>query len=221
MSVADSEQLTTIMHKLKAQKNIGDDITADLYSHLTEVFSRIMQYHPYDAFEKFEEISILVKQTNFHCQDPAHDFEINGQIAKKYGKVTNKEALRAIEVAQALLSEKPYDVSVHDRNLLTTNQKVCIPNLERNAAMLEWAGVNFSEERVTLMQKSLKRLATMSGATHLRLFGKIYGVQRDYWIASGKLPFQEEKPLPNQEKRGEGANSQVYWVTQDVLSDWI
>ena len=66
MSVAaDKDQLNKIMMKLKAEKDLGDHVKADLQSHLTEVFSRIMQYHPYDAFEKFEEISILVKQTNF------------------------------------------------------------------------------------------------------------------------------------------------------------
>ena len=60
--------------------------------------------------------------------------------------------------------------------------------------MLEWAGVDFGEENIYLLQKSLKRLATMSGATCLRFFGKIYGSQHDYWVAQGELNFQEEKP---------------------------
>jgi len=32
---------------------------------MTEVFSRIMLHHPDDAFEKFEQISELVKRNNF------------------------------------------------------------------------------------------------------------------------------------------------------------
>lgn len=40
-------------------------ISTDLYSHLTEVFNRIMLHHQDDGYEKFEEISALVKQTNF------------------------------------------------------------------------------------------------------------------------------------------------------------
>ncbi len=67
MSVAVSKavetdaKLSQIMATLKERKDLGSHVSSDLYSHLTEVFSRIMQYYPYDAFEKFEEISIMVK----------------------------------------------------------------------------------------------------------------------------------------------------------------
>ena len=55
--------------------------------------------------------------------------------------------------------------------------------------MLEWAGVDFGEDNMYLMQKSLKRLATLSGATRLRFFGKMYGSKADYWVAQGELNF--------------------------------
>jgi hypothetical protein len=68
----------------------------------------------------------------------------------------------------------------------------------------------------------MKRLATMSGATSLKFFGKIYGTHRDYWVAQGKLSFTEEKVTnPYQELRGKGANTYVYWVTDTLFSDWI
>jgi len=73
-----------------------------------------------------------------------------------------------------------------------------------------------------MIQKSLKRLAVMSGATTLKFFGKIFGTQKDYWVAQGTLDFQEEEPSnPSQESRGEGANAAVYWVTNSLLTDWI
>jgi len=43
--------------------------------------------------------------------------------------------------------------------------------------MLEWAGINFGDDNIYMLQKSLKRLAVMSGAPSLRFFGKIYGTQ--------------------------------------------
>jgi radial spoke head protein 4A len=55
--------------------------------------------------------------------------------------------------------------------------------------MLEWAGISFGDENVYMIQKSLKRLAVLSGATTLRFWGKIYGSQRDYWVAQGTLKF--------------------------------
>ena len=88
--------------------------------------------------------------------------------------------------------------------------------------MLEWAGVNFGEDNMYLLQKSLKRLATLSGASSLKLFGKIFGRKCDYWIAQGTLDYEEEKPTnPVQERRNEGVNGHVYWVTGNLLSDWI
>jgi hypothetical protein len=65
--------LDQLKHKLRS-----GEANQDLYTHLNEVFNRIMKYHPYDAFERFEEISTLVKQTNFKVTDPKHDYEVNG-----------------------------------------------------------------------------------------------------------------------------------------------
>ena len=60
----------------------------------------------------------------------------------------------------------------------------------------------------------------MSGAEGLTLFGKIYGTGKDYWIASGKLNTAEEASN-GQEARGEGVNELVYWVTDNLLGDWV
>lgn len=106
--------------------------------------------------------------------------------------------------------------------MLTRNQAVVLPNFIQQATILEWAGVNFGEDYNLLIQKSLKRLAVMSGAKTLRFWGKIYGTNKDYWIAQGTLDFQEEAPSNrNQEPRGVGSNAYVYWVTNDLLNDWV
>lgn len=72
-----------------------------------------------------------------------------------------------------------------------------------------------------LLTKSIKQLAKMSGAISLKLFGKIYGITSDYWVVSGELPYVEELVKEGQEKRGTGANSCVFWVTDNLLKDWI
>jgi len=60
--------------------------------------------------------------------------------------------------------------------------------------MLEWAGISFGDDFSYMIQKSLKRLAVMSDAQSLKFFGKIYGTQKDYWVAQGTLNFVEELP---------------------------
>jgi radial spoke head protein 4/6 len=62
----------------------------------------------------------------------------------------------------------------------------------------------------------------MSGADSVRFCGKIFGTKCDYWIASGRLDKAEEKVNDvNFEKRGQGVNKFVYWVSTNLLSDWI
>lgn len=62
----------------------------------------------------------------------------------------------------------------------------------------------------------------MSGASNLKFFGKIYGTQKDYWIAQGKVTLSEEKVTnPYQEDRGKGVNTYVYWVNDNLFNDWI
>ena len=51
--------LEEIKLQLKRARDSGSCIKQDLYEHLTAVFNRIMLHHPYDAYDKFEEISHL------------------------------------------------------------------------------------------------------------------------------------------------------------------
>jgi hypothetical protein len=73
------ETLDKIREQLREAKDVGGSVPQDLYSHLTEVFNRIMLHHQTDAFVKFEEISALVKKTHLSFNDPQRDFEVNAQ----------------------------------------------------------------------------------------------------------------------------------------------
>ena len=107
-----------------------------------------------------------------------------------------------------------------DRSLLTKNKAFVVPNFDDEAEMLGWAGISFGEEETYKLGKSIKRLATMSGADGVRFGGKIYGTKSDYWIAYGNLKESEEKPDADCEARGEGVNMLVFWVTDNLLNDW-
>ena len=69
--------LERIQAQLREAKDIGGNVPQDLYTHLTEVFNRILMHHTTDAYDKFEEISTLVKQTDLKFQDPKYNFEVN------------------------------------------------------------------------------------------------------------------------------------------------
>lgn len=65
------------VQKIKQQLQNAQQGESDLQNHLTQVLSRIVQYHQKDAYEKFEEISALVKRTHMSFSDPKRDSELN------------------------------------------------------------------------------------------------------------------------------------------------
>ena len=144
--------LERIQAQLREAKDIGGNVPQDLYTHLTEVFNRILLHHSDDAYDKFEEISALVKMTNLKFKDPKFDHELNGP--DKARAVSERQ--RWVKRSQNLLNEVNDLISADDRALLTRNKKFCIPNLAEEAEMLEWAGLSFSEETVLRLQKSIK-----------------------------------------------------------------
>jgi hypothetical protein len=95
------ETLERIKAQLKQARDQGSSIKLDLYTHLTEVFNRIMLHHPYDAFDKFEEISHLVKQTHLKIKDPKFDYDVNSIQNEQ----TNPSKEAWINKSQKLLRE--------------------------------------------------------------------------------------------------------------------
>ena len=121
-----------------------------------------------------------------------------------------------------LIAEEPDNIASEDAGMVPSEISCGLPDYPSQAAILEQAGVGFGEDISMLIQKSLRRLAKVSGAKTLKFFGKILGSGADYWVAQGTLPGQDE-PIKSaeQEKRGEGVNATVFWVTNKLYSDWI
>lgn len=72
--------------------------------------------------------------------------------------------------------------------------------------------------------KSLKLLAISSGAESVKLWGKIQGIEKDYYIAEGTKfeGNQIEEPAADFEARGSsGVNKNVYWACNNPLSSWV
>lgn len=56
----------------------------------------------------------------------------------------------------------------------------------------------------------------------LRLWGKVYGTSRDYYVAEGEKEGGDAGELPPEvEPRGTGVNKNVYWVTDSVTGEWV
>ena len=76
-----------------------------------------------------------------------------------------------------------------------SKQKFATANIEHISEMLEWAGISFGEEEMYKLNKSIKRLAEMSGASSIDFKGKMLGTKKDYWVCQGTLPGDEEPSI--------------------------
>ena len=99
-----------------------------------------------------------------------------------------------------------------------------LPDVQADAKIWALAGVGFGEYETMLLQKSLKDLNVKSGATQARLWGKIRGTEKDYFVAEGTLEAGEaaegEEGGEPSEARGAGVNKNVYWATNSFVGEW-
>lgn len=191
----------------------GDN--TDLYSHLLEVFSLLILHYPDDALDKLEEVSYLTKYKE-SCNLK------EWLLIEEMWNIKKQSANKAEFVAKARKHfdlPQPEEEGAEPAEIPTVNN---VPDLLAQSRVFEWAGVGFGDKETYRLQKSLAELALKTSAANLKFWGKIYGTQKDYYIAEGTMEAgEEEEGRPADfEGRGTGVNQFVYWVTDSTLSDW-
>jgi len=192
-------------------------IKVDLFSHITEIVNRIISNHKYDAYQKFEEISILIKKTQLNIKNPKPLTDIQ---ALKVDEAQSELDSYVSEV-RSLLNNK-LQLSKEDKHLANKVQECSIGDFLEQSKLFEWAGISFGDRETYRIYKSIQKLAQLSGASSLRFWGKINGSKKDFYIVEGKLNEGGNQDLPaNIEARGQGTNEYVYWATDNILADWV
>lgn len=150
--VITEQTLERIRCSLREARDIGGSVPQDLYTHLTEVFNRVLVHNSDDAYDKFEEISALVKQTDLKFKDPKNDSDLNSALSAQ--SVSERDDW--VRRSKNLLNEVNDLISARDRHLLTKGKTFAIPNFTEEAEMLDWAGINFGEDNTLRLSKSIK-----------------------------------------------------------------
>jgi len=100
-----------------------------------------------------------------------------------------------------------------------------VPDLLVEQKIFEHAGIGFGEQETMLLQKSLQKLAKTPGMVNVRLWGKVQGTERDYYVAEGAYDKGEdenaEARLPDFEAHGTGINKNFYWACNSPLQEWV
>lgn len=93
-----------------------------------------------------------------------------------------------------------------------------------NKKLFQWAGIDFGEYNSLCLQKSLQKLAQTADAQNMRLWGKIRGTQRDYYIAEGTsnqgIVDSEGQNIEIEPRGSEGINKFCYWASNSPVGPW-
>ncbi|OMJ95406.1 hypothetical protein SteCoe_1167 [Stentor coeruleus] len=196
----------------------SDGQSHSVNSHLVEVLIHILQNKPERLYENFESISAFVKKNTFNFKELKSDTEIGKMQSRKIDLSDWSEECKKLFAKFTKTTEQGFKVVVQPPGL------GIFSDLLKDNQILQMVGVSFGEEETMRIQLSLRNLMRSSGAISMRFWGKIYGREKDYYIAEGLLENAGREDIPRPkgfEKRGTGLNKFTYWVTESILEDWV
>jgi hypothetical protein len=157
-------KLKDVLSKIKGAEG------GDLFTHLQQVFRRLILHYPDQALEKLEEVSYLTKNAS---KLNIEDF-LKLSDVRNYKDLSNEMKSYIAKMKAQFGGLKPQGED-EDEEPAEVPPVGLVQDLLEDAIILQWAGVGFGKQELYRLQKSLKKLATDSGASQLRFFGKIRG----------------------------------------------
>ena len=95
---------------------------------------------------------------------------------------------------------------------------------------ISWSGVGLDEKTSFILTNSIRNLSAKLQAGFLKFFGKIYGMEKDYYIVQAsdydspeenKEGEEKEKDPKMENRKEDGVNQYAYFVTNDLTGDWV
>jgi len=180
----------------------------DCTQHLKELVKEIATVHRQDGYDNLERISQFVREKNTKLD--------NFQFEQQVPQIKRTFQLTPIE-------EKVLTDFAKNRN----NKKVKLienymEDIIAQSKLFEWGGISFSDEEWYKIRMAMKKILLDNNCEFLRFFGKIYGINSDYYIIQGILKdYPMQNPPIHEEVRGnEGINRYTFWVSNSILEAW-
>ena len=178
-------------------------ILYDNKNHLNELLKHITKT-PETALDNFEEHSMFVKQKNSKA---SHQFHPHPYTHIKTTTFTDVE-----------------EESLSQNETKSTSKEInhYIDDILIQANAFEQAGIGFNSNEWYKIRITLKKLLIENNCETVRFFGKIYGIESDYYVIMGILKDYPMQNLPvHIESRGnEGINFFTFWVSDSLLESW-
>ncbi|CAF0744569.1 unnamed protein product [Brachionus calyciflorus] len=173
---------------LQTSTKTGDNV----YDHLAKVLTRLLTDRPADAVDIFEDVSRLEKKEKFVSKTDT--------IIDKPDKSTET---KLAEIQRGLyIKEGEEEENIGDSDEMETP----LPNLLELCYYFEQAGVGIGREETYRIWLALKQLVEKYALESIRFWGKIFGIEQNYYIAEVK--FQEGKDEEEEEPEEETAEEE-------------
>ena len=175
-------------------------------NHLNELLKEIVANNINDGYDKFEELSMYVKKK---MSKFSLEYKPTPIISKPVLTLTQKEEKILKSTAEIKIKKSKIIDHYMDDIISQSN-------------MLEWAGISFSKNEWYKIRVAMKKLLIDNNCEYIRFFGKIFGIESDYYIMQGILKdYPMQNPPKHVESRGnEGINRYTFWVSDSILEYW-
>ena len=165
--------------------------------------------------DRFEDIALKLKTTGKY-DNP----ELKRESLLNYLESFSQN-IKPTKTLLEPLMQKPEDPEGEAQPITTVN---FISDYHSIFQKLSYAGISLGEEESFLLTNSLRNLSGLLQAGQISFFGKIYGSEKDYYIAqiADLDPPAEFAYGPDMEQRkNDGVNRDVYYVTNNLSEPWV
>ncbi|MCQ2816919.1 MAG: hypothetical protein MJ252_06615 [archaeon] len=181
-------------------------IVYDDTAHLNELLKEIISNNKEDGYDRFEEISMFIKKKMAKLK-----------LEYKPTPFVSKPVLTLTPIEEEIIKTNA-QIKVNKTRLLNHY----MDDILSQADMLEKAGISFNKTEWYKIRLAMKKLLVENNCEYIRFFGKIFGIESDYYVMQGILKDYPMKCIPkHKETRGnEGINRYTFWVSDSVLEYW-
>lgn len=205
-------EITSLLSSIKSS-----DGQKTLLDHLTEMFKVKLELGDDKKFnDLFEDISIRLKKNG---NGKYIDEEAQRNKLFAFLEDFSKNIVKEKELLQVPMNKEEGE----EAEPTPVTQTNYVPDYHSLFKQISWSGIGLSEKESYLLKNSLRNLSVKIGNGNIQFFGKIYGTEKDYYIAEGiDIEVGEINYDADQEHRKEdGVNRNTFYVTNDLSEPWV
>ncbi|KAH7823831.1 putative Radial spokehead-like protein 1 [Monocercomonoides exilis] len=165
-----------------------------IFDHLSELVLQIVESRPNDAFERFEEFSEKLKNKNL--DNVTSEYTENGEPIPL--NILQKLRTSSQESCKSLFQNEPQQEEQQENEVKS-------PSAFDEAFYFAKFGVGIGQEELTQILLHMKRFFSKLPLKTIRLFGKFYGLNKNYYVVEGELLSE----LEEEEGSGEAPEENV------------